>query len=179
MSKFDLVLENELTRYQMGGFLVGDRIRFKKDALKHEYIANRAKSFQDLIASCMEPTFDLNLRIGALKSIYPSSATNFQSGYVNPDGVFADIYIEYAPGLYRNPTTVPLEVLELVDDGLQRGPIPDSLRRPNNVHGPEEQKTKQDDVKAEVNLTNKNVQLPGANKWDDSKPGGGNFKSKV
>lgn len=177
MSQFDILLEKELERFQMGGFLVGDRVRFKKDALKIDYIAKRPQSFKDIISSCMEPTFDLNLRIGAIKSIYPTSATNFQAGNSAPDGVFVDIFIEYAPGLYRNPMTVPAEAIEIMDDGLERGPIPDSFKRPNNVSGPKEQKTQSDDVKAEVNLTNQNTQMPGANKWDDSKPGGGNFKT--
>lgn len=177
MSKFDLVLEKELERYQQGGFLVGDRIKFKKDALKHEYISSKAQGFLDIVKSCMDPSFDLNLRIGALKSIYPTSYTNFQAGHVAPDGVFADIYIEYAPGLYRNPMTVPVETIEHIDDGAERGPIPDSVKRPNTVHGPKEQKAQADDIKADINLKNQNVSLPGANKWDDSKPGGGNFKT--
>jgi hypothetical protein len=173
MSNFDILFEKEMERFQQGGFLVGDRIRFKKDALKHDYIAKRAQSFQDIVKSCMDPSFDLNLRIGSLKSIYPTSATNFQSGVTAPDGVFADIYIEYAPGLYRNPMTVPIETIEHIDDGNERGPIPASLKRPNNTHGPKEQKATSD--KNEVNLNNQNVQLPGSNKWDDTKPGAGNF----
>jgi len=177
MSKFDVLLEQELERYQQGGFLVGDRVKFRKNALKNEYISSRAQSFIDIVKACMEPTFDLNLRIGALKSIYPTSATNFQAGHTAPAGVFADIYIEYAPGLHRNPMTVPVETIENIDDGNERGPIPNSLRRPNSVHGPKEQKAKADDVGAEINLTTKNVNLPGSNKWDDSKPGGGNFKT--
>ena len=174
MSQFDVLFEAELERYQQGGFLVGDRVKFAKNALKHEYISSRAQSFQDIVKSCMEPSFDLNLRIGALKSVYPPSGY-FGTGA--PQGQFADIYIEYAPGLYRNPLTVPVEVIVVCDDGNERGPIPDSLKRPNNVHGPKEQKTQQDDVKADVNLTNANAQMPGANKWDDSKPGAGNFKT--
>lgn len=176
MNKFDVLYENELERFQQGGIIVGDRVKFKKDALKLDYIAKRAQSYKDIIASCMEPTFDLTLRVGAVKSIYPTSSTNFQGGYTAPDGVFLDIYIEYAPGLYRNPMTVPIEAIDVISDGVNRGPIPDSLRRKNNIHGPEEIQTQSDDVKANVNLTTQNVKLPGANKWDDTKPGGGNFK---
>ena len=177
MSKFDILLERELERFQCGGFLVGDRIRFKKDSLRHEYVANRAQSFQDIVKSCMDPSFDLNLRIGSLKSIYPTTTQNYSNGTDQVLGVFADIYIEYAPGLYKSPMTVPVEIIEVIDDGNERGPIPNSLKRPNNVHGPKEQKTEQDDVKADINLTNQNAQMPGANKWDDTKPGGGNFKA--
>ena len=168
MSNFDVLFEKELERFQQGGIIVGDRIRFKQDALKLDYIAKRAKSYQDIVKSCMDPSFDLNLRVGAVKSIYPSSAYNFQAGHSAPDGVFLDIYIEYAPGLYRNPITVPIEAVDVMDDGNERGPIPDSLRRKNNIHGPEEVDTSYD-------LASKNTNLPGANKWDDTKPGGGNF----
>jgi hypothetical protein len=176
MSQFDTLLEKELERFQLGGVLVGDRVKFKSDALKSEYVAKRAQSFRDLITSCMQPSFDLNLRVGALKSIYPTSSTNFQAGHVAPEGVFADIYIEYAPGLYRNPMTVPLEIIEIIDDGNERGPIPNSLKRESDIHGPKEVKAQPDDVNADINLAYKNVGMPGANKWDDTKPGGGNFK---
>ena len=90
----------------------------------------------------------------------------------------SDIYIEYAPGLYRNPMTVPMEVVEIMDDGNNTGPVVNSVRRKNNIHGPEETKAKSD-IDASVNLTTQNVKLPGANKWDDTQPGGGNYKPKL
>ena len=177
MSKFETLYEAESERFQQGGYFVGDRIRFKKDALKHDYIANRAQNFQDIVRSCMDPSFDQNLRIGAIKSIYPTTTQNYSNGTTSPDGIFFDIYIEYAPGLYRNPMTVPIDVIELMDDGINRGPVPDSHRRKNNIHGPEETKATSDN-NADINLRNQNVQLPASNKWDDTQPGGGNFKPK-
>lgn len=177
MSKFNVLLEKELERYQSGGFFVGDRVRFKQDCLKHPYISNSAESYRNIISSCCEPGFDLNLRVGAIKSIYPTTTQNYQGGSEAPAGVFLDVYIEYAPGLYRNPMTVPLEVLEVINDGINTGPVPNSLRRKSKIHGPEEVEAKQPDVlpKSEINLTNKNFNMPGGNKWDDSKPGSGNF----
>jgi hypothetical protein len=177
MSNFDTLLEAELERFQQGGFLVGDRVRFKTDALKHPYMASRGKSFQDIVRACMEPSFDLTLRIGAIKSIYPSTTPNHGIGTQAPDGIFFDIYIEYAPGLYRNPMTVPLEVLDIQDDGINRAPVPDSIRRPNNIHEPKEVKAKTDH-QSEINLPSQNVKLPSSNKWDDTQPGGGNYKPK-
>jgi hypothetical protein len=179
MNKFDVLFEQELERFQQGGVIIGDRVRFKKNCLKLDYIKNRAQSFHDIIRSCMDPKFDLNLRVGAVKSIYPTSATNFQAGQNAPDGVFLDIYIEYAPGLYRNPMTVPIEAIEVISDGVNRGPVPKSLRRPNKIHNPEPIKPVQQDIDSNLNLTAVDTTLPGANKWDDTKPGGGNFKVKV
>ena len=177
MSNFDTLLEAELERFQQGGFLVGDRVKFKPDCLKHPYISSRGNSFKEIVASCMQPTFDLILRIGSIKTVYPSVTPVAGLGTQSPEGVFFDVYIEYAPGLYRNPMTVPLEVLEPIDDGINRGPVPDSLRRPNNIHGPKEVDATTD-AKHDINLTTKNTTLPGSNKWDDTQPGGGNFKPK-
>ena len=176
MKSFDTLFEKELERFQLGGVIVGDRVRFKKDCTKIEYIKNRAKSYQDIIMACSEPSFDLNLRVGAVKSIYPTTSQNYTGGHTDaPDGIFIDVYIEYAPGLYRNPMTVPIEAIEVIDDGINRGPIPKSLRRENNVHEPREiqaQQTQNDNI----NLQNKNVIIPNSNKWNDTSPGGGNFK---
>jgi len=176
MSNFDVLLEKELERFQTGGFCVGDRVFFRKDALSHEYIKSRAQSFQDIIKACMEPGFDLNLRIGAIKSIYPTTTQNYGNGTESPSGTFFDLYIEYAPGLFRNPMTIPCEVIEVIED-TDRGPIPDSLVRKNKVHGPKEQEAEQNNNAKgfDVNLNNKNVVIPGGNSWDDNKPGGGNF----
>ena len=177
MSQFDVIYEKEIERFQSCGILVGDRCRIVKNAINDEYVQNRAQSFRDFIKACSDPSFDLNLRVGAIKSIYPTTTQNYGNGTQSPDGIFVDVYIEYAPGLYRNPTTLPIHLIEIVDDGNNRGPIPDSLRRKNNIHGPEETKA-DSDIKADINLTNKNVKLPGVNKWDDTQPGGGNFKPK-
>jgi hypothetical protein len=178
-NKFNLLFEREISRFEMGGFLVGDRVRVKKEALKHEYVLNRAQSFQDFIKSLLEPTFDLNLRIGAVKSIYPSTSPNYAGAQALPgDFLYVDIYTEYAPGLVSNPITLPISLIDVIDDGNNRGPIPNSLRRKSKIHGPEEIKTTPDDLKAEINLKNQNVVLPNSNKWDDTKPGGGNFITK-
>ena len=178
-NKFNLLFEREASRFESGGFWVGDRVRIKKEALKHEYVLGRAQSFQDFIKSLLEPTFDLNLRIGAIKSIYPATSPNYAGAQALPgDFLYVDIYTEYAPGLVSNPVTLPIFLIDFIDDKGQRGPIPDSLRRKSKIHGPEEIQTTPDDLKAEINLTNKNVVLPNANKWDDTKPGGGNFKTK-
>jgi hypothetical protein len=178
-NKFNLLFEREVSRFELGGFLVGDRVRIKKEALKDEYVLNRAQSFQDFIKSLLEPTFDLNLRIGAVKSIYPTTSQNYAGSHTDsPTAQFADVYTEYAPGLVSSPVTLPLHLLSVVSDGNNRGPIPNSLRRKSKIHGPEEIKTTPDDLKAEINLKNQNVVLPNSNKWDDTKPGGGNFITK-
>jgi hypothetical protein len=177
-TKFNVLFENMLERYQQGGFLIGDRVRFKKDVLTMEFFKNKGQNFIDIIKSCCESGFDLNLRVSALKSIYPTTTQNYRGGTESPDAIYADIIIEYAPGLYRNPMTVPIESLELQDDGINRGPIPDSLKRKSKIEIKPKTVKAEQDAKNDINLGNKNVQIPGGKKWNDKEPGAGNIPSK-
>ena len=173
-TKFDVLFENLLERYQQGGFLIGDRVRFKKDALNSEFMKGKGQNFIDIVKSCMDPGFDLNLRISAIKSIYPTTTQNYRGGTESPDKIYADVIVEYAPGLYRTPMTVPIELLELQDDGINTGPVPDSVRRKSKINIKPEKTEAEQSADFDINLQNKNVQLPGGTKWDDSKPGAGN-----
>ena len=177
-TKFTVLYENMLERYQQGGFILGDRVKFKKDCLNMDFFKTKGQSFIDIVKSCMAPGFDLNLRIGAIKSTRPTTTQNYRGGSESPDDQYADVYIEYAPGLYRNPMTVPIGALELQDDGINTGPVPDSVKRKSKIN------IKPEDVKAEqtadfdINLQNKNVQIPGGTKWNDKEPGAGNKPKK-
>lgn len=169
-TKFDVLYENVLERFQQGGFLIGDRVRFKKDVLTTEFFKSKGQNFIDVVKSCMAPGFDLNLRVSALKSVYPTTSQNYRGGTESPDAIYADIIIEYAPGLYRTPMTVPIGALELQDDGINTGPVPDSLKRKSNiVIRPEDVKAQQT-TKFDINLQDKNVTLPGAKQPSEWNP---------
>jgi hypothetical protein len=126
----------------------------------------------------MDPSFDLNLRVSAVKSIYPTTTQNYRGGTESPDKIYADVIVEYAPGLYRTPMTVPIEVLELQDDGINTGPVPDSIRRKSKIEIKPKKTEAEQDADFDINLGNKNVQLPGGTKWNDSKPGAGNMPKR-
>jgi hypothetical protein len=177
-TKFDVLFENLLERYQQGGLIIGDRIRFKKDALSHEFFKGKGQNFLDIVKSCMDPGFDLNLRVSAVKSIYPTTTQNYRGGTESPDKIYADVIVEYAPGLYRTPMTVPIEVLELQDDGINTGPVPDSVRRKSKINIKPEKVEAEQKADFDINLQNKNVQLPGGTKWNDKEPGAGNSPKK-
>jgi hypothetical protein len=173
-TKFDVLYEGLLERYQQGGFIIGDRVRFKKDALNSDFMKSKGQNFIDIVKSCMDPGFDLNLRISAIKSIYPTTTQNYRGGTESPDKIYADVIVEYAPGLYRTPMTVPIEILELQDDGINTGPVPDSVRRKSKINIKPEKTEAEQSADFDINLQNKNVQLPGGTKWNDKEPGAGN-----
>jgi len=160
-----------LERYQQGGFVVGDRVRYRKDCLKLEFFRHKPQNFIDLIKSCMDKNFDLNLRVSAIKSIYPSTSQNYRGASESPDAIYVDVIIEYAPGLYRTPMTVPIESLEIFDDGANRGPVPDSLRRKSRINIKPEKILAVSDKGFDVNLQMTNVKLPNSGvKHDYSEP---------
>ena len=177
-TKFDVLYENLLERFQQGGFLIGDRVRFKKDVLTMEFFKSKGQNFIDIVKSCMDPNFDLNLRVAAIKSVYPTTTQNYRGGTESPDKIYADVIVEYAPGLYRTPMTVPIEALELQDDGINTGPVPNSLKRKSNIEIKPKSVKAEQDVKHDINLQNKNVQIPGGTKWNDKEPGAGNKPKK-
>lgn len=168
-TQFNLVLEGIMERYQQGGFVIGDRVRFRDDCLKLDFFKQKASNFIEIVQACMHPKFDLNLRVSAVKSIYPTTTQNYMGGTEAPDNIYVDVIIEYAPGLYRNPMTIPIEALEIQDDGINRGPVPDSVKYDNKIIGkPKKVKTKEtNEFKAEVNLNGKNVKLPGGRQWNN------------
>jgi hypothetical protein len=169
--KFNTLFEGMLERYQQGGFIVGDRVRYRKDCLKLDFFKHKAKGFIDLVQSCMDENFDLNLRVSAVKSIYPTTSQNYLGGTESPDCIYVDIIIEYAPGLYRTPMTVPIESLELMDDGINTGPVPDSVKRKSKITIKPEDIQAKSDRNFDINLQNKNVKIPNSTvKHDVSKP---------
>jgi len=169
--KFNTLYEGMLERYQQGGFIVGDRVRYRKDCLRLEFFKRKPSQFIDLIKSCMDEKFDLNLRVSAVKSIYPTTSQNYRGGTESPDAIYVDVIVEYAPGLYRTPMTVPIESLELMDDGINTGPVPDSLKRKSKINIKPEEVEATSDLKFDVNLQNKNVVIPNSSaKHDLSKP---------
>jgi hypothetical protein len=169
-TKFNVLYENLLERYQQGGFLIGDRVRFKSNVLAMEFFKSKGQNFIDVVKSCMDPNFDLNLRISAIKSVYPTTTQNYRGGTESPDRIYADVIVEYAPGLYRTPMTVPIEALELQDDGINTGPVPDSVKRKSKINIKPETVKAEQEAKHDINLGNKNVPVPNAKAPSQWKP---------
>ena len=117
-SNFEVLAEQTLYRHQQGGFLCGDYVKYRKDALKNPCIESMSDQKKELIKSFM--TSDTNLKISYIKS-EASEAVNGPIGAPNvPGRLWADIIVEYAPGMWRDPMTVPITALEKVEieDGV-------------------------------------------------------------
>jgi len=167
-SKFNVLLEYALSRYQLGGFLVGDTVLIKPAALNHPEIVNRGQTFKDILEAKIknkEP-----MRVSAIKSIRPDiTGRPSNSGAAD---YYIDVFEEYAPGLYHNVMTLPSTVLEVQDYGINLPPAA-GLRRKSKAE--KIKKHKHEDTLGTYPQDNSNpsdnTTLANANKWPDQ-PGG-------
>jgi len=170
--KFEELFENTINRYQNGGYLAGDIVKIKKDALKHPYVVGMSIPYQEMVRNAIET--DLNLRLSAVRSIRPGTSGNMSAPATDsPADFYADIVVEYAPGLWRDPITLPLEVLELVDTEGNLAPVPDSLKRKSISTKPEKVVTNDKDRSnpvADTKLANNKNAKDGRDQADKPKP---------
>ena len=158
------LLENTLNRYQQGGFLAGDYVKIKKNALKSEMVDKMSDAMKNMIKVAMKE--NTHLRVSYIKS----TAAEAMNGPINaaniPGCLWADIVFEYAPGMWKDPMTVPVEILEKIEmDGDMTGyaPYKQNIKRPNNeIRTPVEVKNTNNadkEVSITHNLTVKNTKL--------------------
>jgi hypothetical protein len=130
-----------------------------------------------------------HIRVTAIKGLFDDGMKTMGNSQ-SPDHHYADIVEEIAPGRYTSVLTVPVHMLERIDIGNNvTAPMPDDMVRGAKHHIDTQDVSveetddpmgavKQTGVKlGDKELHNQDVQMPGGNKWDDSKPGGGNYTS--
>lgn len=174
-SKFNVLLEYSLNRYQLGGFLTGQTVIIKPkygkpttSTLDHPELVDRGQTFKDLIASCIESKTPL--RVSDIKSIrqdIPGRPHN--SG---ASDYYIDVMQEYAPGLYHNVMTLPGELLEVQEHGINLPPAAGMRRQSKNSKAEEHEHENSLGTYPKDSSTPKvNTKLPNANKWPNE-PGG-------
>lgn len=132
--KFDVLVEEVISRYQQGGLVTGDFVIIRKDALSNPKLKDRPSNFIDKIKHAIE--VKLPLRVSAVKSERPESSNDLVGGANNaPTGFWVDVCVEYAPGLWRDPITLPLEVLDIANPEDGNLPSwPDEVKRADNTN---------------------------------------------
>ena len=173
-SKYLELLENTLTRYQRSGLLVGDYIKFADNYKSRKGFKDLDDSIKDKIKDVIELNKSQHLRVVAIKNKYPSAQP---ANEFNTNGhVVVDVGLDYGGGRFYSVLTVPSDVLERIDYGVNLAPLPDALRRDNMITLKPElvemdaesetykqtRKTRQGkkDAKSETSLNQKNTKIP-------------------
>lgn len=131
-SKFDVLVEEVISRYQQGGLLQGDFVIIRKDALNNPKIKDKPSNFIEMVKNAIATK--LPLRVSMVKSERPESSNDLVGGVNHsPTGYWVDVCVEYAPGLWRDPMTLPLEVLDIANPENYNLPEwPDEVKRKDN-----------------------------------------------
>jgi len=125
MNKFKTLLEGTFSRFQGGGFLVGDIVKFKNDAMNSEWVKKQASNLLEKLKEFTE--CDEHIRISSVKGLRPAVSGSVQQD-MQVGEFYCDIVREKAPGLFMDFITVPAEILEYQDPGINLPEIPDSQK---------------------------------------------------
>lgn len=138
MNKFDTILESAFNRFQGGGFLSGDLVKLKENALGSEWAKKQPENLLQKLKEFAET--DENIRVSSVKALRPAVSGSVQQ-HEQVDDFYCDIVREKAPGLFMDFITIPAELLEYIDFGTNLPPVPGSQRRDHPGDGkPEEVK---------------------------------------
>lgn len=176
--RFVKVYESIVNRYNRGGFLTSDVVKFIPDVMKDPFLKLVDDAYKAKIkeyAECEE-----NLRVRNVKSTFPAVM-----GAGNPDyngySFGIEISREIAPGTFENGgIVVPQNLLVKVNNYPNLPEVPDKFKRKDDTQiEPVEVKDENEEVpflspgrtrttdlgnkkdsKSETNLLNKNVKIP-------------------
>ena len=184
-SKFNPLFESIYSRFREGsGFLAGDVVKLKSNYESMDCFKSLAENVKQRVQDMVKS--GNNIRIGRLHNKH--SGYGGLGGPIHP-ACHADLYEEVAPSFWRNLVTVPVDVIEEVDTGVNLPPVPDNQKdtrdrvtEPKEASKDKKYKSKETDdqtklaekqthvKKGDYELATKNTTLPHSNKYNDSKP---------
>lgn len=167
--KFDIIFEAAMSRYQRGGFLVGDVVTFQsgfKSNQDYKGLNDAIKQhLDDMIAT------GLNIRVTNITNAIPSSRQADPAASTGE--VYVDIACDEGGGRFSHQVVIPSTFLDVHDHYPNLPPIPDVWKhhakvniKPEVLDQDEEHISRMTDQgngklsKSEVTLNNKNTSIP-------------------
>jgi len=129
--KFTKIFESNFQRFQAGGVLAGDVVKFIDNVIEHEWLKSQTNTIKDKIQEILDT--DLNIRIASVFAKRPAAGGGVQQDQ-QVDDYYCDIALERAPGLFTDLMTVPINMIAVVDTEGNLAPIPDSFRADDRSH---------------------------------------------
>ena len=129
--KFLELVENTITRMNNGSFLTGDLVKLVKNYKSkdgYKKLSDQQKEYIDTYFDSDKNYYIVNVKTDALTP-GPGNSDN-RGAYF-----YVDVAMELANGRYDNQgkVTVTSDMLERIDTGINRHPVPDSDRYNNKV----------------------------------------------
>lgn len=184
-SKFISLYETIYDRYKQGaGFLQGDVVKLKSNYKSAEGYKSLSEMLRQRLDDAEKSGY--NLRIGRLHT--PQTNAGSMGINVSLPATHADLYQEPSPGSFGNLVTIPIDLIEYVDTGVNLPEVSSKNKRPNKDYiKPSKMKANKDEPetkeqnhvgeeqryvkKGNYKLAEKNVKPSvGGNKYDDESP---------
>ena len=129
--KFLELVENTITRMSNGSFLTGDLVELIKNYKSkdsYKVLSDDQKEYIDTYFDSDKNYYIVNVKTDTLTP-GPGNSDNRGTNF------FVDVALELANGRYDNQgkVTVPSDILNRIDTGINRHPVPDSDRYDNKV----------------------------------------------
>lgn len=130
-SRFDTIYESNFTRFQGGGFLTGDVIKFKENWESDDWCKTAPGQVMEKLRELAGS--DLVLRVSSVKPLRPAVNSSVDQA-LGVDDFYIDIAQETAPGYWNGHfVTVPQQIIELNGPTDQPPKVPESLKRKDDV----------------------------------------------
>lgn len=130
-NKFKKIFESNFQRFQGGGILAGDVVKFVDNVLADDWFTSQAENVKDIISAMLDS--DLNIRVSSVYGLRSAPGGSKQQDQ-QTDDYYVDVAQELAPGMLSNIVSCPVKLVTLVDLGGNLAPVPDSLRYDDRSH---------------------------------------------
>jgi hypothetical protein len=127
--KFDKIFESVISRYQVGGFLTGDTVKFRSNYKSSPtYKAMHPKMQKDL-DELIKSGLNINVTQIGDKLSGASAGNQFKTA----DNIVVTVAADQGGGRRYGQITVPAEMLELVENDGNYSPVPDQWKRKDKI----------------------------------------------
>jgi hypothetical protein len=153
-SKFDVIYEETVMRFQSGGLLEGDFVKVLPSYKNNPKLKGKAGSYFDRLDYVIKS--GLPIKVSSIKAERAEVSNGVVGAVDAPTGYWVDIVSEHAPGMWANVVTVPIEILEKIEVGNNFSPgIPDAIVRKDttDIKGHEVQQADPNRNLPQVNIT--------------------------
>lgn len=157
--KYLTLVEAYLSRFQRGGFLVGDVFKFNDNFKSHEAYKKLGENVKDMIDQMIETGFNIRV-VGIRDTTSPRYPGNPQT---SSNDVELTLAIDNGGGRYTHYINVSPDLGQPVSSYPNLPPIPDAARRKDKVN------VKPEELKPMDNISNKTDR--GDGKYKDTERG--------
>ena len=115
MSKFNTLFEAHISQFTRTEPIAGDYVKFASNLKSSDWykeLSESRRAYVDEIATLAEQGKPLMLST-VKRAIYENPAKTIPGKDAGFDAQFADIVVEYAPGLYQQNLSLPIQLIEL------------------------------------------------------------------